>query len=583
MYWLFVAPENNGQSIATDTYYPTSVSQPTAREQNASDVVLSSSLPSLPILRKLENLEEIKSPFDRELVLQILLVNSDETQVASLLSRSMSLPSKDIRYDAQSAIVRRLAQLNPSRALSHVLEMGSQHSPDRLMVTVFEEWAYSDLSETVAQAQALNETRRDSALRTILRERTDLPDETRRSIAAEVGNDQIAFEVLLEERVERAMANPEEAWEKLALDLQDDPVHRSILAQVALSWIEKDGMGVMERVSTSLSNLQTKRGVVFGILQEFASSNPSEAFRYAVAMENDPFNTAKERVVDVWARSDPRSALAAVSDVEKKALRRTLEKTIADLWADKEPRKFLKAIETLPGHVLESATRTAISKIAENSPKEAANLVSEMESGVTRQFSASDLAGDWLSQDPEATLDWILNDPAIQDLRHFLLDDTLYRIALEDPKLAMDTALAEPFAEDEMGLEASVITAIAFSDVETAVELVPQVRKGPTAVGAFREVTAALIRNGDLEEAVELVNQIPDPKRPDFYMGLVQAWARHDPSGLLKSMNRLPSEEVKSKAARRLVEVNRLRGNLTDEQVEQARKFLTEEDSKALE
>ena len=583
MYWLFFAHENNGQSVATDTYYPTSVSQPTAREQNASDVVLNSSLPSLPILRKLENLEEIKSPFDRELVLQILLVNSDETQVASLLSRSMSLPSKDIRYDAQSAIVRRLAQLNPSRALSRVLEMDSQHSPDRLMVTVFEEWAHADLSETVAQAQALNETRRDSALRTILSERTDLPDETRRSIAAEVGNDQIAFEVLLEERVERAMANPEEAWEKLALDLQDDPVHRSILAQVALSWIEKDGMGVMERVSTSLTNLQAKRGVVFGILRELASSNPSEAFRYAVAMENDPFNTAKERVVDVWARSDPRSALAAVSDVEKKALRRTLEKTIADLWADKAPRKFLKAVETLPGHVLESATRTAISKIAENSPKEAANLVSEMESGVTRQFSASDLAGDWLSQDPEATLDWILNDPAIQDLRHFLLDDTLYRIALEAPKLAMDTALAEPFAEDEMGLEASVITAIAFSDVETAVELVPQVRKGPTAVGAFREVTAALIRNGDLEEAVELVNQIPDSKRPDFYLGLVQAWARHDPSGLLKSMNRLPSEEVKSKAARRLVEINRLRGNLTDEQVEQARKFLTEEDSKALE
>ena len=582
-YWLFFAPENNGESLDTGTHYPAGVSQPTTGEQNASDVVPSSSLPSLPILRKIEDLEEIRSPFDRELALQVLLVNSDEAQVASLLSQSINLSSNALRHEAQSSIVQRLAQLNPRRALSDVLAMDSQHSPDRLIVTVYREWAHSNLSEAVAQARAMNENRRDSALRAILSVRTDLPEETRRSIAAEVGNDQIAVEVLLEERVERAMAHPEEAWERLALELQDDPMHRSILAQVALSWIEKDGMGVMERISTSLTNLQARRGVVSGILHDLASFSPSEAFRYALTIENDPFNSTKKSVVDVWARSDPRSAMAAVSDIEKKALRRTLEKSIADLWADKEPRKFLKAVDTLPRHLLEAATRIAISKIAENSPKEAATLVSEMESGVTRQFSASDLAGDWLSQDPEATLDWILNDPAIQDLRHFLLDDTLYRIALEDPKLAMDTALAEPFAEGEMGLEASVITAIAFSDVETAVELVPQVRIGPTAVGAFREVTAALIRRGNLEDAVNMVHQIPDPKRPDFYMGLVQAWTRHDPSGLLKSMNRLPSKEVKSKAARRLVEVNRLRGNLTDEQVEQARKFLTEEDSKALE
>ena len=583
VYWLFFATEKNSESLDTGTHYPPGVSQPTTSDQNASDVVPSSSLASLPILRKIEDLEEIRSPFARELALQVLLVNSDEAQVARLLSQSMKLSSNDIRQNAQSSIVLRLAQLNPSRALAQLLVEDSQHSLDRLIVSVFREWAHSDLDEAITQARTLNESRRDSALLAILNERTDLPDETRRSIAAEVGNEQIAVEVLLEERIERAMAHPEEAWEKLALELQDDPMRRSILAQVALSWIEKDGMGVMERISTSLTNLQARRGVVFGILHDLASFSPSEAFRYALTIENDPFNTAKERVVDVWARSDPQSAMAAVSDIEKKALRRTLEKSIADLWADKEPRKFLKAVDTLPRHLLEAATRTAISKIAENSPKEAATLVSEMESGVTRQFSASDLASDWLSQDPEATLDWILNDPAIQDLRHFLLDDTLYRIALEDPKLAMDTALAEPFAEGEMGLEASVITAIAFSDVETAVELVPQVRIGRTAVGAFREVTAALIRSGNLEDAVNMVHQIPDPKRPDFYMGLVQAWARHDPSGLLKSMNRLPSKEVKSKAARRLVEVNRLRGNLTDEQVEQARKFLTEEDSKALE
>lgn len=573
-YWLFFAPENNGESLDTGTHYPPGVSQPTTSEQNASDVVPSSSLPSLPILRKIEDLEEIRSPFDRELALQVLLVNSDEAQVASLLSQSMKLASNDTRRDAQRAIVQKFAQFNPSLALSQVLAMDSQHSLDRLIVSVFREWAHSDLDEAITQARMLNESRRDSALQAILKERTDLPDETRRSIATEVGNDQIAVEVLIEEKVQKAMENPEEEWEKLVLELQDDMTHRWRLAQVALPWIEKDGLGVMERVSTSLTNLQTRRGVVHRILQELASSNPLEAFSYALTMENDPFNSTKKSVVDVWTRSDPRSALAAVSGVEQRTLRNTLEESIANHWADREPRKFLEAVDTLPGHVIESASRAAISKIAESSPKEAAGFVAKMESGDTRKLSAWSLAHVWMRQDHEATLDWILNEPAIEDVRRFLLNNSLYRIAAENPELAMDAALAQPIAEGEMGLEGEVIGTVAIYDLDRAIELLSQVRKGPGAVVGFRGVTAALIRNGDVDKAVELVNQIPDPTRSDSYTGLFQAWAALDPSGLLKFMDRLPSKELKSKAARRLVKTKRLGGNLTDEQIEQVRKFL---------
>ncbi|MXW54734.1 MAG: hypothetical protein F4X44_02390 [Gammaproteobacteria bacterium] len=112
--------------------------------------------------------------------------------------------------------------------------------------------------------------------------------------------------------------------------------------------------------------------------------------------------------------------------------------------------------------------------------------------------------------------------------------------------------------------------------------MLPQVSKSPTAVVAVRELTAELIHNGGVDEAVDMVPQLPEPKRSDFYTGLFPAWAGIDPSGLLNSMNRLPSKEVKSKAERRIVAINRSSWILTDEQVEQARKFLTEEDSKAL-
>ncbi|MXW54735.1 MAG: hypothetical protein F4X44_02385 [Gammaproteobacteria bacterium] len=134
-----------------------------------------------------------------------------------------------------------------------------------------------------------------------------------------------------------------------------------------------------------------------------------------------------------------------------------------------KPREVLEAIDALPEHVHVQTTRVALSRIAENYPKKAAALVAEMETGATRKYSASSLVGVWLSQDQKATIDWTLNEPAIQGLRHFLLENTLYRIAHVNTRLAMDTALEQPFTEGEMGLEGEVVGVVAVSDLDTAI------------------------------------------------------------------------------------------------------------------
>ena len=48
-------------------------------------------------------------------------------------------------------------------------------------------------------------------------------------------------------------------------------------------------------------------------------------------------------------------------------------------------------------------------------------------------------------------------------------------------------------------------------------------------------------------------------------------------------MNRLPTKEAKSRGAMALISYNRYEKTLTDEQIEAARKYLTDEDAKALE
>ena len=245
----------------------------------------------------------------------------------------------------------------------------------------------------------------------------------------------------------------------------------------------------------------------------------------------------------------------------------------------------------LTEHVQPTAISIALRGIARSSLEEAAQFVSTFESGATRMAAASSVADAWMNQDHEEALDWILNDPVNQEITSQLLQRVLWHLIRIDPNLAMATAIAQPINADDnqpgwagtgMGLELLVITNLVHSDLDTAIELLPQVREGATRQSAYQSVTSAMIRDGQIDEALDMVRQAPESDRTSLYMVLASAWAGSDPEGLLNSMDRLPSKEVKSRAAMSLVSYNSFQKSLTDEQLEKAKKFLTEEDAKAL-
>ena len=59
-------------------------------------------------------------------------------------------------------------------------------------------------------------------------------------------------------------------------------------------------------------------------------------------------------------------------------------------------------------------------------------------------------------------------------------------------------------------------------------------------------------------------------------------WSQRDPEGLLNTIEQLPSAQAKSKAAAMLTLTNQFEQTLTDEQIEQIGKFLSEKDAKSL-
>lgn len=593
VYWVFISPESGDRSTVANSVPKPATHEPATLEQEPFDG--NAGMQGLPeaTVRSLEDLQAIDSPFDRSRALRNLLVDMDQEQVLELLSQTEDIFSESDRNLLRSAVIQKLAHINPNLALSRVMEWNREFPSRDLVIFVFREWARSDLDEAVSRARTLEFQMKELALGAIVQERTDLSEETLRAIARDLGNEKIAISIIVSRKIEEAIDDPARAWNELAVELQDDRANILTLTQVARAWVEESGLGVLDQIQHSLSNREMRRSVVNNVLLSAAKDDPASAFEYALTVDSDRFNTTIATVGRVWARSDPRTALAAAAEIENVSMRNPAEESIISSWAYIAPREIWEIIDGLPERLQKTATEQAMSKLANESPEEAAQLVAGMESSTLRLAATQKVVSYWAFKDYKATLEWLLNEPAIEEERSIFLGYIIPTLAQTDPDLAMDIALSLPIEDDVLdsdiygigaiGMEFNVMQNLSLTDLDKAIELFPQVREGTTKLLSFQFLSGQLISHRGVDEAFTLVQGVHESERPKFYVALASTWAGFDPKALLQSMDRMPGKEVKSRAALALLSVNSYSKELSDEQVEEARKFLTQGDANALE
>lgn len=586
VYWLFLALENSNQSTGSLSTVPDRTTTPSGVDQSAARQPTGLTEESLVRLADLEEILQINSPFDRGTALRNVLANTDEDGAFELLTQSLELPSRASSRELQSAIIQRLAQVNPARALSIAIKLDKRelYLADQLVPCLFREWARTNLDEAISSARSLEERIRRPALEAILQERLDLSQERLRTIARNLGNEQVAHALFLQLEIEAAIDNPDDLWNELATKLQDDTQQSWKLSNVAIAWIEKSGFDVMDQIVSTLTNSQARVQLVRDVLRRVAETDPVSAFEYALSIDDDLYNIILNGVASSWAHVDPEAALAAASQISQSTLRNDVEGTIVRAWASASPKEVLQVANTLPERLSAQATQSAISTIAWSAPVEAAELVAELEPGPEATQIASDVVYTWSRGDAKAALDWILTEPAVEEIQPQLLSTIIGRLAPVDPQLAMGIALSQPIAESETGMELRVISALAFEDVDKALEFIPQTREGQTRLRAYQSVGGALIRENDVDRTLDLLQKVDDAERITVFQPIAADWARTDSEGLLKSMDRLPSQEFRSKAAMAIVLSNReWKKVLSDERIEEAKKFLTDDDQQLLE
>lgn len=529
----------------------------------------------------LVDIAKLHSPLERSTALHFALSEAKEDRVLALLDQSKQL-DYPARVQAQAVILQKLVRVNPSRALTQIGEFNQPISSD-VLSAMFSEWVQLDLNEAISHATTLDSTGKQAALEGILQERIDLTDQKCREIARQLGNEQYAINVITLEKLNKSIAEPEEVWEEIVKEAPHDSKQLELLTQVAQIWVKKQGLEALNHIFASLANHRTRSFISRALYREVAKSNPNGALEHAKTVDNVPYYDSVLIVVEEWTRSDVHSALAAIDSMSGEVLQQAMFNRLVETWATDNPNSLLENLNLLPLDMVNLATQTAISTLATRVPRDASAMLVTVEDESVKLNIAMDVITHWIASDLNAALDWVLNDPDLEFGRTILLSSLLLKLVDQDPERAMRVALERPMIENELGPEYWVITRLGQTDVNKAIELMPEVRDGITKTEAYRGLGSELVKKGMTDKALQLVQEIPQYAKETYLSQMLGTWVNRDPTGLVESFDQMPSAEVASSAALKLLLSDPWGEHLNSEQRELVRVHLTEEDTKRLE
>ncbi len=507
-----------------------------------------------------------------------LLSVADEDSLRDLLDASRSISSHTQGQAARSAIIRRYASISPSRALEFAQTL-PKHERESLLPGVFSEWAILDLDEAVSNANSLDFRAKQIALQTILRTRDDLPVNLRNQLAERLDGKSFAGALIGEEHALSLIENPPAAWSALISDGQVNQYRVNSFVQIAVAWIDRDGLEVLEQISTSLTEeVDNAFEIMNQVAIAVAQTNAEEAFNFVVTLDPTVQRGLMSSLVRAWSTIDPSAALRAVDSLDANSSARYQIAGILYRWIKTDPNEILPILDTFSQQVKSQAMERVLAETVRTSPETALRLMRDWENAGNNLTSVTGaFVRAWSEIDPESSLDWLL-DQADKNLFRYsdMVEDALKALAPVDWKRAFEVALEQPVADTHVpGAEATVIHEISDFDVDKALELLPRARESSMALSVLW-VGQALVDDGRPLKAFELVERLPEDRREWIYYSLAQHWAGNGALELFERIDTVQSPLWRSHVAKGLIWDSMWNSVLTNDQLDHVKSFLTE-------
>lgn len=533
--------------------------------------------------------------FDQKHAIATWVVSLDEDQILSWLEQSIHAEWKVstlFRTEFQTALVQKLSQSSPEQALEFA---AARIEPVRsaLGSIVFFEWATNDLEEATNYAKtapSLSMLDRSWVLHSILQSQVGLTLEQQKEIARELGDEAYAITFYFQSLLTAKIEDPKKIWYEIVdLAIPDNFQHIDTLEFVARAWIDEAGLETFDEISASFTDKSLLEWVATRVLWDLAEveGQTEEVFNYTLNLHDDfpRKGFILRSMIGRWARADYKAVLNRAETLPPSSYRQEM---IEDGYNEKariDPKQTLETLDSLPPGLLERVSQTAIRELTKQSPTDAVDVVLQIEDDKLQRELATSLVYTWMNKDLEATKNWILNLPTGEPLRDALLAPLANSLTETDPRLAFEIALQQSLqqsGDNLRGHEASIVRRIAETDVELAIELLPQVRE-ESRHSTFRSIAGALVDNGDSAKAIQLINKLSEAEQLEYYRDSVWNWIEKDAEGLKDSVDDIEDTEARSNVALMMIVTNTHTNAYSEDELESLERYLTKEHKEMLE
>lgn len=512
-----------------------------------------------------------------------IVAEASEEELVSLLEQSQDIAQTRLRDEIQRTLGRGLAASNPRHALSKVRDLPSLQQPS-FVSGVFQDWAYSNPDDAINAAMDLARGNRSWATRAVLRARSDLSDSLGQKVAKDRGAEVDALLMASREKVAEIVDDPEQTWDLLINDDLNDTYQLEALVRVAELWVEKDGVEIISRLyPDGIDRHSGSQAVTNSVVAAISAQDPEAAFEYVLGLSGlDRYKIPT--ILATWAETNPIEAINALSKLELDTEGESLRRNFVGIWARRDQNGVIQHIKQFEPQMQLLAAETAIGTVARTSPHEAVKLL-ESVADVFEDTSSIEyrLTMSWASLDPNATLEWVLDEARLNSSRRSdMLEVVVRELTKIEPVRAFEVALEQPPREFFGGMETDVIRDLCFSgNVELAIKLLPRVREESKQY-AVSSIGDGLITAGLSKRALLFGEELPESQRERYYSSVASSWAGARPLEMLEELPRL-ADEQKSSMAAALAKANKFDPVLSDEQMEHVKTFLNEEDAESVE
>lgn len=426
-------------------------------------------------------------------------------------------------------------------------------------------------------------------------------------LADRLGNSQYGRTLANRDMMTQEAENPKEAWEHLLQEysiLTEDDFER--VSNIVNAWIKQDGIDVLDIVTPDIEDEELRESIIsFGVRTE-AEDDPASAFDYAIQFQSEEtgffglsmsHNRYMFSVLREWIEQEPMDAINRILTIESTTQKTSLLGDAFDQWARTDAQALTAAIPSFPPEARDIARVNAIRRIAGESIDDAVNLFEDIENDTHKTQAVFSISTKWTEDDPEAALAWAQTSSHTESIRPQLTAQIINTLAREDPQKAFDIAREMPIDEIDgngVGLEASVISSLAYTNIDKALELLPDVREGKTQTTAYMGIGSGLAMNGRVAEAIELGKTLSEEDQLSYYTsvgtmsltggllgGLTGKEAQE--SDVFETIDSIPHKGAQSQVAMQAIVMDKLNSSYSEEELERLQNYVSEEDREDLE